>query len=367
MRDHALNHALDQRRGRAFIPIITLAIILCVSCRANACNPNEECSKCIASAFGHCIQHGNDPVCEARKAACRVAPPIVDIPGSPLAPSPLTPETVQHCVANPGHCPAELLARVTYQYIRPIVELYISYLMNQANGHWQSLGSHFIDEIQRFYSVDLRQVRFATGINTVHGQAITIGNNVFFPYDLDLSSDSDAALMYHELEHVVQYANRGGVEPFLAEYVLKSGGEILARRSFNVHDNVDLEHAAIDKASEVSKRVLYGLEFQMTNSCSHTIDVYIDYLNVPDASWHVTGYWRIAPSKKTFLEDNGQRLHSRNRKFAVYAEFIDHSYAWSGDLPETVEENGKTYKFRLVDESSGNISSLGYDFTCSGY
>jgi hypothetical protein len=41
------------------------------SCPALACDPNEECSRCLASASGHCITYGNDPVCEARKLACQ--------------------------------------------------------------------------------------------------------------------------------------------------------------------------------------------------------------------------------------------------------------------------------------------------------
>lgn len=39
---------------------------------ALACNPNKSCSACLLhNPFGGCIQHGNDPFCEGRKAACR--------------------------------------------------------------------------------------------------------------------------------------------------------------------------------------------------------------------------------------------------------------------------------------------------------
>jgi hypothetical protein len=38
---------------------------------ARACDPNEECSKCLLSIFGHCKQRGNDPACEIRKKACQ--------------------------------------------------------------------------------------------------------------------------------------------------------------------------------------------------------------------------------------------------------------------------------------------------------
>jgi hypothetical protein len=44
--------------------------------RPRNCTHNHderECNKCIASAFGHCITHGNDPFCEAAKAAQNAA------------------------------------------------------------------------------------------------------------------------------------------------------------------------------------------------------------------------------------------------------------------------------------------------------
>ena len=38
-----------------------------------ACDPNEECSVCLLQnpLKGDCVQEGNDPVCEARKAVCQ--------------------------------------------------------------------------------------------------------------------------------------------------------------------------------------------------------------------------------------------------------------------------------------------------------
>jgi len=38
-----------------------------------ACNPDEGCSVCLIKNIftGGCSQHGNDPVCEARKAMCQ--------------------------------------------------------------------------------------------------------------------------------------------------------------------------------------------------------------------------------------------------------------------------------------------------------
>jgi Domain of unknown function (DUF4157) len=49
---------------------------------------------------------------------------------------------------------------------------------------------------------------------------VTIGNTIYFVRGMNFGDPNDGWTLFHELEHVVQYANRGGVEPFLSEYVL---------------------------------------------------------------------------------------------------------------------------------------------------
>ena len=73
---------------------------------------------------------------------------------------------------------------------------------------------------------------------------------------MNFSDPNDAWTLFHELQHVVQYANRGGVEPFLAEYALKAGGSVLrGGSSIDMHDNIDLERDANAKADQVSAAV----------------------------------------------------------------------------------------------------------------
>jgi hypothetical protein len=82
---------------------------------------------------------------------------------------------------------------------------------------------------------------------------------IYFAKDMDLDDPVDVEAAYHELEHVVQYARHGGVEPFLAEYILKTGGRILrGGNSIDMHDNIDLEHDAIAKARQVATAVTNG-------------------------------------------------------------------------------------------------------------
>jgi hypothetical protein len=165
----------------------------------------------------------------------------------------ITVPQIQQCIANLSGCPAQILARIGYQTIRPIVDQYIGFLQNQAGNNVYQLDDSLISEIQPYYSVDLHGVRYATGINTIHGANVTIGNTVYFVKGMDFSDPNDAWTLFHELEHVVQYANRGGVEPFLSEYVLKAGGSILrGGNSIDIHDNIDLENAANAKANQVA-------------------------------------------------------------------------------------------------------------------
>jgi hypothetical protein len=82
---------------------------------------------------------------------------------------------------------------------------------------------------------------------------VTIGNTIYFVRGMNFGDPNDGWTLFHELEHVVQYANRGGVEPFLSEYVLKAAGSILrGGNSIDMHDNIDLENAANAKANQVA-------------------------------------------------------------------------------------------------------------------
>src|SRR6266511_797682 len=200
--------------------VLTLYLVLqFVSGFAYACDPHENCRKCLVSAFGKCKVRGNDPVCEARKAKCQKIP--FEIPGDPFASGgplgkggpglPGVPgEELKKCISDPQSCPGKILSAAAYQQLRAIMGNYFASLDQQASGHWRSFTDAFVRDVQPFYEVDLRAVRFATGINTGHGAAVTYGNRIYFPRQIDLNYRDDLMWMLHELEHVVQYKRRGG-------------------------------------------------------------------------------------------------------------------------------------------------------------
>ena len=162
-------------------------------------------------------------------------------------------------MANLANCPGVILTQVGYMQIKPVVDSYIAYLQNQAGNNVFAFDDNFINRIQRFYPFDLHSIRYATGINTVHGQNITIWHTIHFTGSPDLTNPFDAALAYHELEHVAQYNAKGSVDAFMAQYILQSSGSILhGGNSVDIHNNIGLEQDAINKASQVSNALAQG-------------------------------------------------------------------------------------------------------------
>lgn len=262
-----------QRFVRIVVLVLQLFALDSALSSASACNPNEDCNRCLVSAFNHCIQRGNDPICEARKKACQVGGPAVStvlqnaVPWlKPGGPATISIQEAQNCVADLANCPANILARAGYQTMKPALDAYIASLRAQGTPH--AFDQDFINRVQQYYPFDLTQVRYGTNIQTIHGSAITVGDQIFFPGGVNLQLWNDSFWMYHELQHVDQYRRRGGVEPFMTEYVLKSaGGLIDAGRnvingnfSVNIHDNLDLEQDAEAKAQEVARAVVQAAQ-----------------------------------------------------------------------------------------------------------
>jgi Domain of unknown function (DUF4157) len=161
------------------------------------------------------------------------------------------PKSWGNCAKNVGKCAEKEIRRLPYRSVQPIIDRYKLHLFNQGNGRWKSLPPNLTQALQAHYSANLSHVAYAEDINTLHGQAITWGNKIFFPKAIDLETNDDLHWILHELEHVVQYQRKGGEREFLSQYALKSVGKIIERGSFNVHDYVDIERAADAKADQL--------------------------------------------------------------------------------------------------------------------
>jgi len=356
--------ALSYRVSGTRWMLLLLTLLLHLPAPVYACDPNENCRRCLVSLMGRCRHHGNDPVCEARKAACPIpgVGPVITGPGSPLQPGgpglvgPITGDQLKNCFANPSGCPATILSSFAYQQMSAIVDGYITYLRGQGHGRWKHLPQEIVQAVQyRYPMTNLSAVTYAENINTIHGQHITIGNEIYFTRNIELSEYDDLELMFHELEHVLQYARRGGVRPFLAEYILKVPSLVISHRSFSVHDEHDMEQAANAKATEV----LFGYagrQIYFHNSCSHPVRMAISYKRHNADQWRTTGYWDFDPNKGDTLDDDEAPIWTKNRIFYLSAESTDGSnIKWgSAGSQLTVDTDGSIHDFQMVDDTSNN-------------
>ncbi|WP_064844254.1 eCIS core domain-containing protein [Rhizobium phaseoli] len=246
-----------------------------------------------------------------------------------------------------------------------IVDQYIQYLEQQGDGKWIGIPADISASISAEYpEINLNTVRIAQNIDTVHGQAITIGNDIFIPTDISFDNRHDLKLLFHELEHVAQYHRRGGVRPFLAEYIVKIPFKIIQRGSFEVHDDIDIEQAAITKSVQVANAA-YGWDFRVTNNCTHPVSVAVNYLDI-NGDWVADGYWAAGLGEQFLLGDaDGKDLHSKNRTYYFYAETTDNSgLSWNGALNKLVATDNRTLGFLQQTLSDVNADDLDINLGC---
>lgn len=145
-----------------------------------------------------------------------------------------------------------VLAILAPVHFEEIVVAYLATLRAQAQSKWEELPSKLIEILAPYYpDCRLSSVKYATRINTLHGAAITFENQVFFPTALNLYEYANLHWLLHELEHVQQYEQVGGLRPFLARYFGDASVKIIQNKSLSIHDNIKLEAAANRKADAI--------------------------------------------------------------------------------------------------------------------
>jgi hypothetical protein len=281
-------------------------------------------------------------------------------------------ELVNGCLADIPNCPGHIIRRLPAHALKDIIAHYKDGLIGQAHGRWQTLPQWFISEFEDDYpNVDLGQVRYATNIKTVHGQAITFYYQIFFPQrSLDLFKRSDKEWMLHELQHTQQYALKGGEDTFLSEYVLHAPGEALARRTVNVHDNISIEEDAIAKADELITE--YGWTFHFKNNCHRTVRNWISYLNT-SGEW-MTGFSEWPPNDEGVPVGKNGPVHTTHRIFYSYSEIPGTQWTWTGDFPLVIhapsaadpqKRERKTVKAMTHENKEDAPEWLSFSVSCS--
>jgi hypothetical protein len=129
-------------------------------------------------------------------------------------------------ISTYGNDADDVLAAVASAAIAPVtvaaVASYIASLEAQANGRYKSIPEPLRASLRPHYSVNLDHVRYAEGINTLHGGQITFGNHISSPRR-SFSRRNNVNLLAHELTHVDQYRAAGGSPSFLLRYIFNSG------------------------------------------------------------------------------------------------------------------------------------------------
>lgn len=253
-------------------------------------------------------------------------------------------DLIQQCRKNFQQCPKYVINSFPAELAGPIVDDYIVNLRIQSNNKRQNLPTEFISSFQKYFpTINLGMVTFSTNINTIHGQAITIGEEIFFPDNPDFESRSGRELMLHELRHVVQYQNKGGIKPFLSEYFLHAAGKVIQNRNFNVHDAIGTERDAAQFASQTILQ--YGRAFFVRNKCTSDVDLSLLFWDGQD--WTTTSFMTLTPGTETTLLRGNELMHSAAAQFGWYGVEADGDREWSGTHNFLVD--GETYAFRVVD------------------
>jgi hypothetical protein len=137
----------------------------------------------------------------------------------------------------------------------PPIMAYWGTLAVQAKGRERTIPMPFRALLQPYFSYNLAQVRYAERIHTVGDNAVTFGQRIYFPRGINLDRLRDLHWLVHELRHVQQYHDHGGVVPFLHAYVTDIGRVVTQTHTFRVHDLLQLEMDAEAYASVVDALV----------------------------------------------------------------------------------------------------------------
>lgn len=267
-------------------------------------------------------------------------------------------QLVNACLADLVRCPDQVIKRLPAYATRQIIEKYKNGLRQQAAGKWQSFPSPFVATFKDDYpNIDLNQVRYATGINTIHGQAITFGYEIFFPSNVDISTHRDKKLMLHELQHTSQYAAKGGEAAFISEYLLHATGQGISRQSVNIHDYIPVENDAIEKSRQVLEK--FGWQLHYTNRCKYSVQLAVYYESV-NGVWRPEGWWNVGPGVAISLREGDRLLHTKNNTVYFYASTNqpnDPNIVWEGD--DEINFQGKKFKFvKQIDTTEDYWASI---------
>jgi len=131
---------------------------------------------------------------------------------------------------------------------------YMTYLECQASGKWRTLPRGVRERLQPlFKEIDLSQVRYAEGIDTIHNNSVTIGYDIYFT-KISMSLGEDTSLICHELEHVRQFFINNGTLTLLEKQLRLNKTPYLV----DLHQDLQLENSATSVAQNALNQLKSG-------------------------------------------------------------------------------------------------------------
>ena len=150
--------------------------------------------------------------------------------------------------------------------VKAILKTYMFYLRTAAKRQgWKTIDIKLRNILAEDFSFPLENVKYATNINTITGQPITFGYDIFFPRSMNIKEDEyDLREMLKQLEYAQTYKSSGGIWPFLEKYLFNKDNppqtkmllrKCVRQRALNLDDIRSLDKKTDDDAESILQRI----------------------------------------------------------------------------------------------------------------
>merc|ERR1719242_69392 len=160
------------------------------------------------------------------------------------------------------HGPNGLKRMCVPKVVKGVLKSYMFYLRTAAHRRgWKKLSPRLQQLAQPYFKFPLNKIRYATNVNTLHGDPATFGYDIFFPKDLNPREDeADLRELFKQLEYVEGYEKAGGIWPFLMHHVFGPARkvaffEIVQKRSLDYAGFTPLDHKMANAVEDAVRAV----------------------------------------------------------------------------------------------------------------
>ena len=160
-----------------------------------------------------------------------------------------------------------------------------------------------------------------------------------------------ASTLAHEMIHVRQYRDASSSESFKCAYsrkYLECGGcqnrrHPMEREAYDFEDNV-----------ETKLFNALGYSFRFTNNCNSPVRLAIRFVDAKN-EWRTEAWWNFSPNQTSYLIDGkNKRYRSKSDTWYYFAETLDGTWHWAGNLNTTLPDGRQVAMIELKDTEGDN-------------